>query len=1402
MQFINSFTGGMDKDLLKSLLPKNKYIDARNIRLSTDKGLSTGALENVIGNSLAKQIPDTYQVYKITVGTYGAVTITINGNSGAAITTSASTTGQDIYNNIAAITGFGSSFNAAYASTYVLVWGLTINPTISMSNGNMVSTLYIAAQTNLEPIGYGLLRDNIILFTTNNTSSTGGVGQIWKVTYDKQAVWNSPSTSFTFTLLYNNNINFTKQFPICKDGQTIGRYENTNIQRIYWTDNLNQLRSFNIADSQAFALDPTLLNMFPNADASVPILQKINDTGGTLLVGAYQTAYRLKNNGGATTTFMPLSNIVKILSSKSTDSFRDQQGGSINTVTSKSITWQITGLDTDYDRVEIAVLFYDDINSTVPTINLVYDEPIPTSGIFSYTFTGNETPTPLTLEEFLSTTSTFTKCKTISSKDNRLFVGNVSNTKFDITFDARAYRYDATAQFKIIQNGVTSAYMTAANYSSISSTSDAINPNQTPRDPNAFRFKDDGITIGGSGPNISYQFEAFSNSSTLYGDTINLATPIASSTSPMGLNYRFTNPQAGNYTVNNFSYPGNNFVTPCISPYLESIYHGYQHLEIYRFGIVFFDKQGNPSPVKWIADIQMPAMFDLDGTRPGVGTVVDFSHSTTSGNSQITKILHPIFTVNLSNISTADQAKIGGYSIVRVSRDQANKTIIYNGIITPIEYDGVATNYLPEVSSVAGDSSYGNLGTGEATNIGVGSIINRNLCILTSPDHLLGSYIGFQAGDKILLESRLNTPSANFRATNIAGNDFYAEKVYNCNDVTTTTRSFTIDASTEILRAQQSISLSGNTFDNLTYNSTAVDTYSVGEKGILLHTPTSIDFTTDGFTKANSGKFYCSYQRTLSNQYGGNTYSLRSYNEYISCGHFQPITSSSGFTTYTVSLFGGDMNTTIFDNQRYIKNWTGIKAASPTKVSYFLFFPCLMRVNADWRQGNTVNRTGMPNSGNGVDLGEDYNFNSVYSSIDYPVQKYYPLPAVFNATDEFDNRIYWSEIKINGETSDSWGIYKPNNYWDVEGDKGPINNLDFFLDRMLFWQDRGFGMLEINPRSVVQDTSGVTLQLGTGNVIQRHDYISTEAGCKHQWGMSKSDRDYLFYDIIKKKLWKFNIGEGLNQLSMIKGLDSYFTNNTRGVLYSNDNPVYNNPTYGATGEIIGICATFDYRYNTFYFTFKDYKTESLAGGDTNVFNQFTITYNNNEQFKCFESFHDFYPSMYINDKQVILTRDPNNANTLYMHNIGNYAKYYGTVYTSTVQLLINDNPTKTKVFDNITIESESKDRSNYNIIDKADDTWNIIRCYNDYQNTDYQTLTLNTNITRKERSWNIQLPRNRVLYTSSNSPDIFTDLSVGDKSYGERLRDKWLYVDLKYNNTNNYNLITHNIISNCRISDR
>lgn len=107
---------------------------------------------------------------------------------------------------------------------------------------------------------------------------------------------------------------------------------------------------------------------------------------------------------------------------------------------------------------------------------------------------------------------------------------------------------------------------------------------------------------------------------------------------------------------------------------------------------------------------------------------------------------------------------------------------------------------------------------------------------------------------------------------------------------------------------------------------------------------------------------------------------------------------------------------------------------------------------------------------------------------------------VYNAQSNEDNvsvfnqRIFYSDPKISGEYIDSWLNFAPLNYLDVDSRYGNITCLRTLKDVIYVWQEKAFGKISVNERSLVADTNNNMVQLGQGGVMQRIDYIDTRYG--------------------------------------------------------------------------------------------------------------------------------------------------------------------------------------------------------------------------------------------------------------------------------------------------------------------
>jgi hypothetical protein len=1572
MESINTFSQGQNSDQSKTILNKETYLQALNFRSLTELGSSNGSLVNIKGNECKITFPDLQPVYKIQVvegsgDTVNSTDIEINGIN---YTTDIlnSTTGFDLYTFIIAkfencyqyigSTVATKTFAVAYEDNYIVIYNqpvyqdcttvASVAPTIVLTpteddgtrallyfiNQNEPDSLtqntskpYVAGCPSALVIPIGstfILNDIYILTATNNpTYGPAGIngeipandelqfgGAIWKLNID------DISKQHTLTLLYSNNLDFTKYHPIPPSAIT-GRYESMDIKRIYWSDNYNKIRVVNTALPQLMALNPTILSVMPIVEYTQGVLKSIGS--GSLPAGCYQFGYRLSKVLGSVTNFSELSNPVYLSADAETDAFYLYEGSLGNS--SKSITWRLDNLDLNFDQIE-PIVTYRGSEGAVPTITSLGLRTISETMDITYSNPNDTANSEITLDEFLLFNGTFTHAKTCDTKDNRLFWGNVRAPRKDLeSYDARAFRARdigaGVARVTLTNNGVSADYtFTAAK--ALAQTEDTINEyydsSTGDYSPNACYLKPGDLTkLGGEGTNISYEFGTYvlqtDNNAGIVGSMVegwDLYTYVT------GSPYRGSATETSPITNSNlvYTYPQNGKFAALKQPERTSLLKGFQHEEIYRFGIQFFDKQGNPYFTKWIGDIKMPSYGDTNDNPANPG-ITDFRLSYQGGyNDIVSQALYIKFTVDTSSIDSL----IGGYQIVRVKRSGNDKTIWGVGMINPFTslagndsidstgmlpagFESEVSIFNPGIIPRRVYKPYPSQESVETLNIDDDTYSNNNFGRFKSFDCFdfdLNSYPSVSPTDRILVRSRLK--SINYRNSaggyrqfygkgiDTSGNPYpgvtqkidngttppFLSSVGSNNDnsfqpffihklvdetLYCTYADFTTAGTNSddyyITKGEYVTGNGTSTIFDVTLQNAGIDHTIApftptgnpcgGKQSMFLEIGANKDnsalglYTTNyGCTASTADPFYkllALYYKPNASQYGGSTYVARSNNEYIPCGEYIP-TVQDGVSTIpsnikTLMTFGGDVFTVIYDFQKTFKGvgaeywyydftagtgvYVGVNQAQAMFSTSF-FMPCTCIKNSELRLGEHINKSLSADLG----YGEDTYLYETYCNAENDTKTYFPKPLNFQTSEEWINRIYWSELKFNNEIQDSWSVYLTDSFYDVEGNYGGINALISLKENMYYIQDRGVGTLLINPVSLINDQVGTTIQLGNGTngeVIQKHFYKAIDTGTVHQWSVYRSQSAITFVDARHKKIYLFN-GESVTPISDLKGQRNFVIKRLHNELLKFDNPVINK----------GVLTTYDYYHNEFLYTFNN-----ELEGDTINNENLTLAYS--ELLNAFTGLYSFTPNLYINsNKYLISTKNSSVApyypsNKLWFHNYGAYGSFYGTVYPSTLKLLVNDNPLYTKVFDNMTIESEAiNDKVEWNDdlnvypgsptnplypddVNIKDSTFQEVRCYNQYQNTDWTTLTITppgNNIRKVEQGFNLQLPRNKFDYDtySPSTYSIFDPSKLTKTTFGERLRDKWLITDFKYNNLSGLRFIIHNIKTLLRISDR
>lgn len=624
---------------------------------------------------------------------------------------------------------------------------------------------------------------------------------------------------------------------------------------------------------------------------------------------------------------------------------------------------------------------------------------------------------------------------------------------------------------------------------------------------------------------------------------------------------------------------------------------------------------------------------------------------------------------------------------------------------------------------------------------------------------------------------------------------------------------------------------------------------------------TTNDFlTADNFwDSSNAHNYLANYKRTIpvNSAYGGNSYFARAGTEYIYCNNFFKINSTG--TTSTI-VYGGDTIVTLmskvldyFDTQfardenspgsgsnnysvlatchvhTVISNWiasafpvetsvpvdyrrTGNLNYSPNPVNSYGEVPNRLTTfekNLDYTDTSN-NLYGWSNS-KGLEFEESFRIDSVFLyNFSKSIYRFFPKQPNAIVPNTYDCRIWRSQEKTDGEQLESWSIFKPSLYKDVESAYGPINNLIIFQDKMFYFQDKGFGVAQVDEQKVMQsaDPTASDLVLGSSGILERYDYISTKTGTKHQFSMSVSDYSIIWFDALARKMYRYK-PDGLIPVSDMKGLNAYLYNVLFGTLQNSDNPY----------RYVGIHSTYDFRHNEFYMTFLDKSNEKPF--------QLTLVYN--DLLDGYVGEYTHYPKVYINDKLNIFSPNPLirvgpnfEAEQLFIHNYGNYAQFYGTTpFPSKLSFILNSNPTTEKVLNNLEIVTEAFKpnglETELDPLTQVDfyDFFDYIRVYDNYQNTDWVSLINNTidlssrlNYARKHKSiWNIRVPSDIVLDVNANifDPSNLAIPALRPK-VTRRFKDKWFMVEFQYDNTLsngiNNKFVVHSAKANYAINSR
>jgi hypothetical protein len=264
--------------------------------------------------------------------------------------------------------------------------------------------------TDFTILGHVSINKGRVVIFSVNTNGTGS----------KISVINPDSSidvkiqNYQLELNFSPNSEIDATYKINKDLEAV----------VYFTDGINPPRFVNIDNFEIFS-SADKYNIFNNIEkAPIVSLRKVNNVGGILGTGAYYFAVRYVDKDGNKTNFLSISNSVYI---NDDDSDIGGDGAEPNTPTSKSVSIEISNVDTFYNEIEIAVIKKE--GGTFLPVRILPKIGLTLAQTIVYTYQGNESYTEGSLDEILINNASYQTAKTIEQADSILYMGNLTKAK-------------------------------------------------------------------------------------------------------------------------------------------------------------------------------------------------------------------------------------------------------------------------------------------------------------------------------------------------------------------------------------------------------------------------------------------------------------------------------------------------------------------------------------------------------------------------------------------------------------------------------------------------------------------------------------------------------------------------------------------------------------------------------------------------------------------------------------------------------------------------------------------------------------------------------------------------------------------------------------------------------------
>ena len=437
--------------------------------------------------------------------------------------------------------------------------------------------------------------------------------------------------------------------------------------------------------------------------------------------------------------------------------------------------------------------------------------------------------------------------------------------------------------------------------------------------------------------------------------------------------------------------------------------------------------------------------------------------------------------------------------------------------------------------------------------------------------------------------------------------------------------------------------------------------------------------------------------------------------------------------------------------------------------------------------------------------------------------------------EEFPYRIHYSQQSFQEELVDNYTSFLPNNFRDIEGEKGVINDVFKIQNNLYIHTEEALFHLPQNIQERV--TGDIVSFIGTGDFFSIPprkivDHDKSSAGTLNKWSRVKTPYGVFFISLLDRTIYKFS-GESLEPISN-NGLFNWFREN---IPFRGEADFSGNIDNPSNPDGLGFISVYDSRKERVIFTKKDF-TNPLGANENN---SWTISYSLKDD--SFTSWHSYLPSFYFYVNNEFFSWNQSIDRNMYRHNVkGSYQLFYSTLYPHIIEYVSNNNVLENKIFENIALHTEAKtyDSNNDQFRNIRNRTFNRAILYNSRQCSGQLTLydkdtglaeqDYLRNQVRNLANLNVPIDNNEGIWTFNGFRDIVIDLDeplfmantddlqadyfidkilndnvideTKDWTQQESFRDKYLVVRLIFDNFTDVRLITNYSIESENLSIR